>query len=97
MIRPKRPASVLALLVALVMLFSVLYIALEADHDCCGEGCSVCALIRVCEDLLRDLLPAAAFAAAARCFFTLAGTFADTDCRSAHPHTLITLKVKLSD
>ena len=34
--KPKRLASVLVLLVAFLMLFSVLFIALEADHDCCG-------------------------------------------------------------
>ena len=95
--RPKRLASVLALLVAFIMLFSVAYIAFEADHNCCGEGCAVCAQIRACEDLLRNLLTIAVFSAAARCCFALIHDFAGTDCCSAHPHTLIALKVKLSD
>ena len=94
---PKRIASALALLAAFIMLFSVLYIALEADHDCCGEGCAVCAQLRACEDLLRNLLPAAAPAAAVCCFFALIRAFADTLCRPVQPHTLIALKVKLSD
>ncbi len=97
MIRPKRFAAALALLVAFLMLFSVLFIALEADHDCCGEGCAVCAQILACEDLLRNLMTASALAAAVWCFYTLCRVFADADCCSEHPHTLIALKVKLSD
>ena len=95
--KPKRLASVLALLVAFIMLFSVLFIALEADHDCCGEGCAVCAQIQVCEDLLRNLITAAALVVAAWCLYALIRVFADTNCCSVHPHTLIVLKVKLSD
>ena len=53
--KPRRLVSVLALLAAFMLLFSVLYIALEADHDCCGEDCAICAQLRACEDLLRDL------------------------------------------
>ena len=36
--KPKRLASVLALLAAFLMLFSVLFIALEADHDFLLKG-----------------------------------------------------------
>lgn len=97
MIKPKRFAAVLALLVAFLMLFSVLFIALEADHDCCGDDCAVCAQIRACEDLLRNLMTASVLVAAAWCLYTLCRVFADADCCSEHPHTLIALKVKLSD
>jgi hypothetical protein len=34
---------------------------------------------------------------AARCLFARIRVFADTDCGSVHSHTLISLKVKLSD
>ncbi len=95
--KSKRLASVLAMLVAFIMLFSVLYIAFEADHDCCGEGCSVCAQIQVCKDLLRCLLATVAPAATAWRLCALIRAFADADRWSAHPHTLIALKVKLSD
>lgn len=95
--KTKRFAAVLALLLALVMLFSVLYIALEADHDCCGEDCAICAQLRACQDLLRNLLTLAVLAAAVRCSFALVSVFADAERRCAQPHTLIALKVKLSD
>ena len=95
--RPKHPASVLALLMAFIMLFSVLFIALEADHDCCGEDCAICAQIQACEDLLRNLITTAALAAAAWCLPVLTRALSAADCRFVHPHTLIALKVKLSD
>ena len=65
MFKAKQPAAMLALLLAFVMLFSVLYIAFEADHNCCGEDCAVCAQIHACEDLLRNLLAAALLMSAA--------------------------------
>lgn len=95
--KPKRLSSVLALLLALVMLLSVLYIALEADHDCCGEDCAICALLRACEDLLRNLLAAALLLSAVRCFCALFRTAAEPCCRPERPLTLISLKVKLSN
>ncbi len=97
MIKSKRLASVLVLLMACIMLFSVLFIALEADHDCCGEGCAICAQIQVFEDLFRSLMTAAALVAASWCLYTLSRVFSDTDRCSVYPHTLIVLKVKLSD
>ena len=46
-------AGAMALLLLVLVLFSALYPAAEADHDCCGEHCPVCACIRQCGDLLR--------------------------------------------
>ena len=95
--KPKQLAAMLALLLAFVMLFSVLFLALEADHDCCGEDCAVCAQLQLCEDLLRNLFTAALLLLAAWCFRAVIRALARPDCRFARPHTLIVLKVKLSD
>ena len=97
MIKPKHFAAAFALLLASVMLFSVLYIVFEADHDCCGEGCAVCILLQACENLLQNLLPAAAFLLAVWCFCALVRRFAEPDFCFERLHTLIVLKVKLSD
>jgi len=80
-----------------VMLYSALFIAAEADHDCVGENCPICYQINVCQNALKNLslaVCAAAFAAA----------FAYTLCRGisvctdyAQSYTLVSLKVKLSD
>ena len=47
-------AGVLALAALLALLLSAFYVAAEADHDCTGEDCAVCALIHLCENLLRS-------------------------------------------
>lgn len=95
--KPKHLAAVLAVLLAFIMLFSAVYIALEADHDCCGEDCFVCGQLRACENLLRNLLLTAALLSATGCFCALIRIISFPDLHFAHPHTLIALKVKLSD
>lgn len=90
-------AVLLAMTILVAMLCSALFIAAEADHDCVGEDCPVCCQIHVCRDTLKNLslaVCAAAFAAA----------FTYTLCRGvsactgyAQSHTLVSLKVKLSN
>ena len=93
----KRLAAVLAVLLAFVMLLSVLFIALEADHCCCGDDCAICAQLSVCENLLQNLLPLAVLLTVAHSLCAPVRSAADGVLRFAGPHTLIVLKVKLSD
>lgn len=86
-----------ALLLALVMILSASFIALNAHHDCCGEDCRICAQIRACENLLRNLLPAAAGLLAAWIVSNPGITSSTEPASFSRPHTLITLRVKLSD
>ena len=83
----------LAAVLAVVMLSSAIYIAVEADHDCSGEDCAICHQIGVCENLLKSLGLAGAAAA-----------FTYTMCKAILPCTemigtltLVSLKVKLSN
>ena len=93
----KQIRTLTALLLALVMILSVSFIALNADHDCCGEDCRICAQIRACEELLHDLLPVAAVLLASW-IVRYPGIISSADTAAfACPHTLITLRVKLSD
>ena len=87
----------LAAVLAVVMLSSAVYIAVEADHDCSGDDCAICHQIGVCENLLKTLGLAGAAAAV-----TAALTYAL--CRAILPRaemngtlTLVALKVKLSN
>ena len=45
-------ACFMGLMTLVAVLFSAVYIAAEAGHDCCGEGCPICACIRQCENTL---------------------------------------------
>ena len=87
----------LAAVLAVVMLSSAVYIAVEADHDCSGDDCAICRQISICENLLKSLGLAGAAAA-------ISTAFTYTVCRAILPRaemngtlTLVALKVKLSN
>ncbi len=64
--RRKRITAVFMLLVVLAfLLLSTFFIAHEADHECSGEDCPVCALIQISENNLRQLGSGSPAAAAA--------------------------------
>ena len=87
----------LAAVLAVVMLSSAIYLAVEADHDGSGADCASCHQISVCEDLLKSLGlagAAAVFAAAVR----YAPCRVIPSCAEVvRTFTLVSLKVKLSD
>ena len=87
----------LAAVLAVVMLASAIYLAVEADHDCSGDDCAICCQISICENLLKTLGLAGAAAA-------ISAAFTYTMCRAILPCTetistltLVALKVKLSN
>ena len=87
----------LAAVLAVVMLSSAVYLAVEANHDCSGEDCAICRQISICENLLKSLGLAGAAAA-------ISAAFTYTVCRAILPRaemngtlTLVALKVKLSN
>lgn len=52
--RERKWIAVLCTGAFVVSLFlSVLFIAQEADHDCIGQGCPICAAIQRCENAAR--------------------------------------------
>lgn len=91
------PAMILACVLAFIMLFSVFFIALEAEHDCHGEDCAICAVLSLCENALRQLVSIGA-AAAILTLIRLVCFLAGEQYVVHHGvSTLITLKVKLSN
>ena len=93
--RNRRIASVLALMVVFVMLFSAAFVIAEADHDCIGEDCPICHQIYICENTLRSV----GFAAAAVIFAVFSSLFLITlpvfAKKQACNTSLVSLKVKL--
>ena len=87
----------LAAVLAVVMLSSAIYLAVEADHDCSDDDCAICRQISICENLLKSLGLAGAAAA-------ITAALPYTVCRAILPCTemngtltLVALKVKLSN
>lgn len=90
-------AVLVAAVLVCALLFSVLFLVVEAHHDCDGDDCAICALITVCEDLLQKLsLAALALITAVLVSRVIAVLIRSAVCLSQQA-TLITLKVKLSD
>ncbi len=53
MVKWKRSgALMLCLGLLLILMVSSAFILTEADHDCCGEACPICAAVAVCGRLL---------------------------------------------
>ena len=97
MTQKRRLLSAAAALLAFVMLFSLVFLALEGDHDCQGEDCAVCAQIARCELLLKNLILLSGILAALQ---ILAACRAESGkCAPVRfgPVTPVSLKVKLSD
>ena len=46
-------AGVMSLALLLVILLSSLFLIAEADHDCAGEECPICAVMQTCVNVLR--------------------------------------------
>ena len=95
--KPCFMTRLLAAVLAVVMLFSAVYIAVEADHDCFGDDCAICRQISICENLLKSLGLAGAAA-------VITAAFTYTMCKAILPCaetigtlTLVALKVKLSN
>ena len=45
-------AGVMGIMMLVIVLLSALCIAAEADHDCTGEDCLICACVQRCENTL---------------------------------------------
>jgi hypothetical protein len=93
--RKRLLAALIAGLTVAALLAACCFLALEAEHDCPGEGCHICAQLGVCMNLLRtffiSLSVAALFVlcAAARPALRAGGA-------AAFP-TPVSLKIRLLD
>ena len=86
MLRCKRKAAlVLCLGIALLLVFSSVFIIYEADHVCAAENCEICAQVSAAVLLLR------AFALACMILTALfAALFAARKCRAALQRVVLT-------
>lgn len=86
-----------ALIFALLVFGAMAFEMTEQGHDCCGEGCAVCAVIDICENMLSG--GGAAFKAAAllaAVYVMISAAVSKPLCRT-EGYTLISLKVRLDD
>lgn len=89
-------AAILGMSMLFVLLFSLFYILAEANHDCAGEDCPICACIQQCEHNIRQMgtgiITQVVFALFA-VFFVRTVEVWETNIPAA---TLVTQKVRLN-
>ncbi len=90
-------AGIMALMMLVIVLFSVSFIAAEADHDCRGDDCPICACIRLCENSLEQIGSGAVAQAAfiiPAILFCISILFSVCVCRQKTP---VSRKVRLNN
>ena len=53
--KQRHTAVFIALLIAAVTLFSLLFLVKETDHKCAGTDCQICSVIQQAKQILRHL------------------------------------------
>ena len=89
-------AAVLAGLVLAAVLFSLLFLAAEAGHDCIGEDCHICGQMDVCMRLLQAV-GVMLFISSAEKTAVWAAAVLQRRSVPAFSATLVTLNIKLSN
>ena len=90
-------SSILCVIFVATLIVSGALIATRLQHECLGESCPVCAAISGWERLLRGLALAAALESALLLAQRALGVCLAARFNGTTAHTLVTLKVKLSD
>ena len=95
----KKTACLLGVLYCFVIIFSAVFIAVEAVHDCTGEGCPICFGVVLCVETIKQ---AVNFSWAFSTFvgFLLFVSFLKFLCASVFCcayRTPVSLKIKLSN
>ena len=90
-------SSLLCVIFVAALIVSVALIATRLQHECLGESCPVCAAISGWERLLRGMALAAALESALLLAQRALGVCLAARFNGTTAHTLVTLKVKLSD
>lgn len=88
-------SSLLLLLILFVLVASFYFILHEADHDCTGEDCPVCALVAVCRNTLKTFFAAIVLAVASLAARRSGSTVFSSSSRENCGKTPVVLKVKL--
>ena len=90
-------SSLLCVIFVAALIVSGALIATHLQHDCPGENCPVCAAISTLEQLLRGMALVAVLGGVLLLAQRALGVCLAARFNGTTAHTLVTLKVKLSD
>ncbi|MCR4739541.1 MAG: hypothetical protein K5886_04680 [Lachnospiraceae bacterium] len=95
--RIKVTAGIMTFIMLVLVLFSSLFIALHADHDCTGEDCPICACIQQCENNIRGAGSDITAASAVIMYVLAAFSLMSFAVSSFQPDTPVSVKVRLNN
>ncbi len=97
MTKKRALALITAAALLFAVLFSVVFLAENADHDCTREHCSICTQMEVCTQTLQRLAMVGVALSAMGAALRRACSDVRVRSFSLFTPTLVTLKVKLSN
>ncbi len=90
-------ALLLAVIFLFIMAFSLVIVAAEADHECCGEDCPICEIIAICENNIKGLSLILVFVSLMVALALLGAFIRETRKLRYQSQTPVSLKVKLTN
>lgn len=90
-------AIIMMIAVVSVMLFSTVYLEEQADHDCTGEDCPICAMMIQCSNNLKQMGGVVAVVVCVALFVCACESLQEYSVNLVSFHSLISQKVRLND
>ncbi len=83
--------------VLFVIVFSAFFVAVQAEHNCVGEDCLICAQIDICQNTVKLMGFSAVLVILLLCLNYAEALFSGGKKASVNSDSLVDLKVKLSN
>ena len=96
-INRKSIVGIFAILLLLLTIFSSVYIIVESEHKCEGEGCPICHMIEVCEEILYSIGNTLSFCVTVAFMSSISKFLLSFKSNNSFRRTLFDLKVRLNN
>lgn len=83
------------LLLCAAIMFSYIFVSLEAHHDCIEEHCQICVVLHKCESIIRDITCTGIILALSIYIFLYSDRISNFSFKLNKADTLVSLKVML--
>lgn len=95
--KKKSLALLSAVFILVVLLFSFLFILVEADHDCHGDDCPICKIVAIAQNVVRGIAAGGLSSALLIAFILAANKYLFPTEQKRRYVTPVSLRVKLTE
>ncbi len=96
-IKERAAAGIICVMMLVMIILAAFFVAFETEHECTGEDCPVCDIIRLCENTLHqaaDVSVPLSFAGIVIVLFLMRELSAGSDLPKV---TLVSQKIRMDD